>query len=246
MSYTAENKKYVCYLCQEKYKEYQKECPSCYGSFSVVSLPNGMSFDKKKTAKTAKKASEILKDEKTVRGIEGFEFLGLMPEKFNAIFFGKPGSGKSYLSLLLSDQIAKESKNKTVYITGEEDFEDRGFKKKLIDCKTSDNLIIECIEEKKELYEILEKYGKNANFFIDSISELELKKTEIKKITKWSEAILIMISHANKSGQLSGSNKIKHLTQMVVKVEKGIAKTEKNRLDYTQEEFNIFERISNG
>lgn len=243
MSSMAENN-YLCSICRSLHQKYSRCCNLCNGVFSIVKIPHSMSHQFVKTKKK-NVASKILEKKVKVKPIEGYEFLGEMPSKFNCMVYGEPGSGKSYFGLGFADTIAKLKKKKTIYFTSEEETSNRDLQKKLIDCQISDELFIESVKKEKDFRKILENdYGYKSNIFLDSVTSLKLSPEKVKEYSEKIKGIFVFTIHVNKKGNYRGSTAYKHDTQVEIKVSEGIAKTGKNRLGTSGGTYDIFERIN--
>ena len=238
-----ENKihRYLCARCRQTYAAKQKKCTKCKAIFSIVKVPASMQVSKPKRMV----ASEIMKQKTKGEKLEGFEFVGYLPNRFSCAIHGEPGAGKSYFAFQFADAIANKSKKRTFYCCSEEDFSGLDFQNKITYCKTSDKLEFQEIANKKELENFI-KNNQGANFIIDSASDLEIKPNYLKSIFrhkkngKHTVGILIYILHARTDGKHKGGTRMTHDPQLEIYAKDQVAYTGKNRFGKTGESFEIF------
>jgi signal recognition particle GTPase len=158
------------------------------------------------------------------------DFLGEPQKKFSALIYGSAGAGKSTFALRLAHYFA-ENHGKVLFIASEE-----GVNKSLRDKINlynlqSQNLLIGVPPERN--FEGTKKFieaNQSPFVFIDSVNHLQISAKEIEELRKkYPKIAFVMVFQATKQGQIKGSTEYTHNADIVVKVEKLQAYTEKNR-----------------
>jgi chromosomal replication initiation ATPase DnaA len=155
---------------------------------------------------------------------EYHQVIGELESGNSILIHGKPGGGKSYLCLGLAKALAMAGR-RVQYLRFEES--DNTLRKKLRALKIDGNYTIDFFSDT----EYKSCAGYNA-VFIDSIQMLPAFDEEtIKELKrKYPQSVFVFISQSTKSGQMRGSQMIPHQVDAVIKVEKGLAITEKSRI----------------
>lgn len=169
------------------------------------------------------------------------EFIGQPSIEFFMVIHGRAGSGKSTFSVQLAYYLA-ENFGTVLYISGEE-----GFSKTLKDKVVSNDAISENLyfADLHDLDEILTNVPSNRfNFLIiDSLNNLKIDVFGIRRMRDaFKGSAMIAITQSTKDGKMRGSNEIIHDCDIEVMVEKGQAKSIKNRFHSTDRFFSVFER----
>jgi len=182
---------------------------------------------------------DILLNNIPCRSIQGFEFIGELPDCFSMMLFGLPGSGKSTFALRFAGSLAYNNRV-TLYVSEEEAGASFTLKKKIIDnglVDTPNFLLIDQYKGKAHLRKFIEHYNVK-NVIIDSITSINLKPEEIKwyrdYVVHTLGGILILICHARKDEKpkYKGDSSVGHLVDIVCLVNEGLVTTDKNRLYY--------------
>lgn len=187
------------------------------------------------------------------------EFLGnKLSYPFKMLIWGLPGSGKSTLCMQLADQIS--TNHKILYIAGEELLNSDTLKDKQnrsIQPQNKKNCIFinrlpNCETEWKGLlYEKSLQNTPQVKFkivFYDSVTKLEITPFYVGAIANDCKMPFfnanfshVFITHAHKDGQMyRGDGSWAHEVDIIIKCERGIAITEKNRFGETGKELKIY------
>ncbi len=172
-------------------------------------------------------------------------FLGNLTYPFKMLVWGLPGSGKSTFCMQLANQLAAHQH--VVYVAGEEalgsptllDKQRRTLSKANAERCLFINRLPKSTDEWKGALQIghpLRPYGSRVVFY-DSVTKLDISPFyvdaaandfQLPDFAKWVSHIFI--THAHKDGQqYRGDGSWGHEVDIIVRVEKGIATTEKNR-----------------
>lgn len=166
-------------------------------------------------------------------------FLGEPETRFSYLIYGKPGQGKSTFALKFAYYLASE-KGKVIYNSSEE-----GVSKTLVDnlkrlsAANQYFLVTQC----KTLDELTAMLKQNPSpfVFIDSANNMNIKAQDIETLKKmFPKNSFIVINQSTKEGLLRGSQEFNHNADTVIKIENGVAQTEKNRYGKNGETFKIW------
>ena len=169
------------------------------------------------------------------------DFIGLPSTPFHIVIFGKPGQGKGFFSCEFSKYLSNNF-GKVLYISPEE-YGQTPFADKLIFYDmTSDPMRFitsgsSCLDDIcKDLEEENPKF-----VIIDSITEANLTDNQLKILkSKFPKISTISIAQTDKLGNIRGSQKLTHNTDVVLEVKQGFVYSLKNRLEgYHAEAFKI-------
>jgi endogenous inhibitor of DNA gyrase (YacG/DUF329 family) len=190
------------------------------------------------------------------------KFEGFLGKKisypFKMLIWGLPGSGKSTFSMQLADQIS--TNHKILYVAGEELLNSDTLKDKQnrsIQPRSKKNCIFinrlpnSETEWKTLLFEKSLQNTPQVKFktvFYDSVTKLEITPFYVDAIANdcrmpFFNANLshVFITHAHKDGQMyRGDGSWAHEVDIIIKCEKGVALTEKNRFGETGKVFQIY------
>jgi len=239
---------FVCLKCREEKPAYDMVC-SCGGGFTIVDIPpaSWKPIGKDSVPVTPK---DIRAQKIDARVVPGFGFLGQLPDCFSMLLYGKPGGGKSTFALRFADVLAR--RRKTAYIAAEEGVRSATMKKKLDD---EDIKALDLILEANNCQDVLDiiEHIEPTNVIIDSISVLNIKPRQLKRIKDKVKGVFIAIAQSTKQKggwSYRGRGEIAHLVDVVAYAEakvigefaRGIVVTEKNRLEIAGKAYKVFER----
>jgi predicted ATP-dependent serine protease len=223
-------KEYICFKCKMQYDIKLKTCLCGWqGTIfrnvskmpSLVSIKGSVPLDLLNKLPTEKKHK-----------IKDFEILGEVTEQKAIMVWGAPGSRKSTLCLMFMDRIAKTHPRLKHEIFSKEEGFKGTFREKTIRLGISGKNLF--VSAPKSFGEIIETI-KSKNLYsvcIDSVSSLKLNVDQMKEIAD-SVSTSLFIYHATKDNSYRGSTAHEHEWDIVVKVDNGIAKTQKNRFFLT-------------
>lgn len=171
-------------------------------------------------------------------------FLGKPQTNFFALIHGMSGGGKSHLALQFIVSLCKRF-GSGLYISAEEGFAPT-FQQKLKKLE-ADKILNLDIADIRQGEEILKSVPNKYHFiFIDSLNTMGIDVVMMRAIrAKFPDSAIICICQNTKSGELRGSNELKHDSDIVISVNNGTAITTKNRFKETGMEFNVFDVYKN-
>lgn len=145
--------------------------------------------------------------------------IGNPTEPFRIMIYGKPGCGKSTLSLKLAHYLAAEHNHRVLYITKEEGF---GYtmQEKLVRLNAVHPNLSLCDRMIPDL-------SRFDTVFIDSVNSLCLSPEKLQKLPKFTSFVYVFQS--TKDGHFRGSQEFEHDADTVIEVSDGVATTGKNR-----------------
>jgi predicted ATP-dependent serine protease len=150
--------------------------------------------------------------------------IGKPTRPFHLMFYGKPGSGKSTLTITFAHYLASEHNLKVLFVAKEEG-KSGTTKDKFVRLKASHANID--IAENIPCCNVLDNYDV---IVLDSVNELHLTPDDIRKMTeKHPKLSTVQIFKATKEGKFLGVSDFAHLVQAEFVCENGTAKAEKNR-----------------
>ncbi|WP_020402799.1 zincin-like metallopeptidase domain-containing protein [Gracilimonas tropica] len=166
--------------------------------------------------------------------------LGKLPKNFSLAIWGPAGSGKSTVAVDLA-KILVESLGKGIYCSSEEGA-GPSMQNKIKRLKADHkDLFVMDFEGMEDLKSAIKYSGAKFCIF-DSASMSHIKVADMENIhdfCKDSEVAFLYILHATKAGDFKGNTYLIHMPDTVLKVQDGIAKTEKNRFAETPQEFEV-------
>lgn len=153
-------------------------------------------------------------------------FFGTPEYGFCCVIYGRPGQGKSTFALQFAKYLASNH-GRVIYFSSEEGHT-KTMANKLKENK-HENLLISSAKNIVEL-EIDIRENPSPFIFIDSVNTYNLNVNQIEKLREdYPKISFILIYQSTKNGALRGSNEILHNSDILVRVENGMAETEKNR-----------------
>lgn len=169
------------------------------------------------------------------------DFFGTPQFSFHVGVFGRPGEGKSTFCVQFADYLAKNF-GKVIYISGEEGLA-KTVQDKLVNNGINNPYLF--FGDIRSYEEITSEIPNEYHFiFIDSLDTLKIDKFKVKALKEhYPQSSFVTISQSTKDGKMRGSQEIMHDNDVMVKVEKGIAVTIKNRFYRTGQEFRVFDTL---
>lgn len=163
--------------------------------------------------------------------------IGDPSEQFTAMFYGGPGCGKSTLAMEFAYYLAKEHAKKVLYIANEEKVSKTLQDKLKLVQGNHPNLNFVGVLRK-------DKFNEYDCIFIDSVNTLNVTPIDLEQIAASHPGLsIIYICQTTKEGKYRGSREFEHFADVVIKVENGVARPEKNRFG-GREEFVIFQTVN--
>lgn len=261
---------YICDNCGHKEYKWTGRCPSCgtWNSFSEtkVSKKQPVRLSDQGTAAAAPVPLASCATGEQVRIFSGIQEIdrvlggGIM--KGSAIMIGgEPGIGKSTLMLQLAESVSRQIK--VLYISGEESAPqikqraDRmGLSGKEMDilCETDLDAIMRVLNSGKYSFVILDSIqtaiSREMGNTAGTVNQLKYTCTTLTDWAKLKDAVVIMIAHVTKDGNISGPKTIEHMVDTVLYFENSgtdlrIVRASKNRYG-SIDEVAIFRMMEKG
>ena len=171
-------------------------------------------------------------------------FLGNITYPFKMLVWGLPGSGKSTFCMQLSNEIASE--RQLLYIAGEEALSSQTLldkQRRVIKGDSAKNFVFmnRLPKDEMEWKQVLNPTGSSLitsckAVFYDSVTKLDITPFYVDAVANdyrlpvFKSLSHVFITHAHKDGQqYRGDGSWGHEVDIIVRVEKGVATTEKNR-----------------
>jgi DNA repair protein RadA/Sms len=258
---------FVCQNCGSQFPKWQGKCPDCnaWNSFAEESFSSSPILRQKQTLKSQPiplcQISQNLPFIPTLPELDRVLGGGIVPASF-LLVGGAPGVGKS--TLLLQTASAVSSKNKVLYISGEEsEFQTRLRAKRLhaegenlfILHETSLEAILEHLKETKPTLAVIDSiqtlYKSDVSSSPGSVSQVRECAGELLRICKNLGIAIILVGHITKDGSIAGPRVLEHIVDTVLYLEGEnqkpvrILRAFKHRFGSTQD-VGIFEMTSNG
>ncbi len=154
-------------------------------------------------------------------------FLGRPSLNFNAIVHGMAGNGKSTLALQLAGYLS--GFGKVIYVSGEEGFNKTFADKLKITCSKNTEFGVADLRSYEEILAHV-KQGIYNFIFLDSLDTMKIGVAQMRHLRGLhNETAFITISQNTKAGLFRGSYELIHDSDICIRVEDGVAVTEKNR-----------------
>lgn len=262
-------KKYVCQSCGYESIQWLGKCPSC-GNWNTFAEE----FEKKvKTKSQSTRNSETKNlyslndkvEQKTIRlktGISEFDRVlgGGLIQGSVILIAGDPGIGKSTLVL----QAVSNLKDRVIYVTGEESFEQISLRASRLNIKnenlfilpeTNLNIILDIFERENPKVVVIDSiqtiYTDELDGSPGTIGQIRECTSALMNYAKKNNVAVIIIGHITKDGLIAGPKALEHIVDTVIQFsgEKNysfrILRAIKNRFGSTNE-IGIFEMHENG
>ena len=216
------------YLKTEEKTSDNQNCPP------IINLSNIGDPPEKNTV-TAKEVSEMYFPTWKLEGEFG-NLLGELSNPFYMMVYGSPGAGKSTFSFQFTNYLS-QTKGKVLLIPTEEGIS-KTLQKKILDHKAdSPNLHV-----LKATGAIKEQDLSGYPFIvIDSVNDANLSPKDLKDLkNKYPKTSFIFILQSNKDGTFKGGNEYLHDVDISIKLDNGVATTEKNRMKPKGETYIVF------
>lgn len=166
--------------------------------------------------------------------------LGKLPKNFSMAIWGPAGSGKSTVAVDFA-KVLVESLGKGIYCSSEEGA-GPSMQNKIKRLKADHkDLFVMDFDGMEDLKSAIKYSGAKFCIF-DSASMSHIKVADMESIhdfCKDNGIAFLYILHATKAGDFKGNTYLIHMPDTVLKVQDGIAKTEKNRFAETPQEFDV-------
>lgn len=216
-------KTYFCTKCGAESAEQLSFCLAC-GYFSTYA-PMIYLREHPLGAIKHKTAEQLIGSKIPYRELWG---LGLIPcnDRISCCVYGQAGAGKSYFMLRCADDISKHGES-VAFISAEEGFGETLIKKlrdleitsagiSIIENTNVENVISFCHEQKIHWC------------FLDSYSASQWNLIDLSSLRKNGIACIFSM-HITKDGDMAGEKAIEHAVDLVINIEQGKFKAEKNR-----------------
>lgn len=231
-------KKYICFKCKLQFDVKLNVCLCGWRKTIFKNKTGQASLVKIEGSVPLSFLNEIPPEKKSL--IEEFEIFGEVTNEKAIMIWGAPGSRKSTLCLMLMDKIAKTLPSLNHEIFSREE----GFKGTFREKTTrlgigGPNLFV---SEPKSFSDIMRRVQTKRleTVCVDSASSMKLSVAEMKEIAS-AVPTSIFIYHATKANSYKGGTDHEHEWDIVVNVENGIARTNKNRFHITSNQLDKFE-----
>ncbi|MBP7064889.1 DNA repair protein RadA [Ferrovibrio sp.] len=274
MAKHAEN--FVCQDCGAAYRKWQGRCDACGAWNRIIeeaapaAVPKGLSAGKGKTLNFASLTAQPEKLTRSQTGLAEFDRVlggGLVPG--SAILIGgDPGIGKSTLLLQASAQVARRGIT-SVYISGEEAVGQIGMRAqrlgladapvKLASANSLRDILagIEAATPKDGspvvivIDSIQTIFADNIDSAPGTVNQVRACSQELIRAAKRSNAVVFLVGHVTKDGQIAGPRVVEHMVDTVLyfEGERGhqfrILRAVKNRFGAT-DEIGVFSMTDGG
>jgi len=171
------------------------------------------------------------------------QLFGAPSHNFHCIIHGMSGHGKSTFAIQFANYLA-ENFGRVIYVSGEEGIGMTLNSKFSNHNAYSLNIDLADLRNYNDIFREITP-GSYEFIFIDSLDTMKITPAILRKIKEfYKKSALITISQSTKKGQIRGSNELVHDSDIVVKVEDGLATSIKNRFKETGLSFDVFRNNS--
>ncbi len=260
---------YVCQNCGSETSQYFGRCIICKEWNTIIEEEKNKHSSRKsiRSNKEKSKSFSEIQIQEFSRVQSGFNELdrvlgGGFVNGSVVLLGGEPGIGKSTLVLQAAANISIFKK--VLYITAEESLEQVKIRWERLDQKSSNlkifaenelSLIIEEIQKNLPTIAIIDSiqaiHSMEMESSCGSVSQVRSCSSELQKLAKESNIIVLIIGHVTKDGNLAGPKTLEHLVDVVLNFEGDqisshrLLRSFKNRFGATLE-LGIFEMNDNG
>ncbi len=168
-------------------------------------------------------------------------FIGEPSRTFSMAIHGPSGSGKSHLAVQFG-YYYNIMHGTVLYVSGEEGHSDTMTRKlsKYADTTKMNGYDFADITSKEELFKIVPK-NKYHLIILDSINNMRIGAEDLQDIcAHYCCSAIVAICQNTKKGEIRGSYEVVHNVQIKIRVEDGIAYTDKNRFRDDKPELEVF------
>ncbi len=167
------------------------------------------------------------------------QLIGSPEPNFYMLVYGKAGAGKSNFSYQFAEYLANNH-GRTLYISGEEGLSATVSQKINFNSAKSEYLDFADLKNVNQISSAVNT-NKYRFIIIDSLTTLKFEPADIANLRqKHPHLGVVCINQATKQGDARGSNEFNHDAQVLIKVDNGIATTEKNRYGTSKFDYQVF------
>ncbi len=230
---------YFCSACGGQSHKWSGQCAEC-GAWNTLSETIAVNPAKRKTgidsfAGSGSERIQILHEvlagdiQRIPTGISEFDRVlggGLVPGSV-ILIGGAPGIGKS--TLLLQAIVHLSSKNKTLYITGEESLQQvsmRAHRLGLADAEvsllaaTNVNSVLQHAQQAKPQVMVIDSiqtmYTEELQSAPGSVAQVRESAAQLVRYAKQTQTVLFLVGHVTKEGTLAGPRVLEHMVDTVL------------------------------
>lgn len=263
-------KYYVCSSCGNIAQKWLGRCPECDSWNSFVEETDSPAVSKTSTGSPNTKPvklsefSLLEKDSRIPTGVEEIDRVlgGGFVESSLVLLGGEPGVGKSTLMLQLARKLSQN--HSVMYVTGEESVKQLKIRALRLDAHNADilvygennlnNILFHCRNHNPEVIivdSIQTVFDPELTKSRGSINQIKETASKFLDYSKLSGAIVIIVGHITKSGDIAGPKILEHLVDVVLYFEGDrhnyyrIIRAVKNRFGSVNE-IGIFEMTGKG
>lgn len=217
---------YICTQCRQTFIfQPGVTCPKCNNIFFNFSLT-----EKKSRFRTA---SELIHRTLKLQTLDGFEFLGELPQKWQLLISGPPGQGKSTFCLRLCKNLARFGR--VLYWSFEEKFSDTLVMKLKLNGVNGQDIIFTDVENFDDFLKSCEAI-KPSSIVIDSLNDAAVETIQIKRVKSMGVSIGIYIAHFTKDERTyKGDASLKHEVDIYAEIRNFEVILKKNRVGRVSE-----------
>jgi DNA repair protein RadA/Sms len=265
-------RQYVCQECGAAYSKWQGRCDACNGWNSLVEeqmaapIPKGLGSGRGRILSLTDLKQETLPRPRYHSGMAELDRPlggGLVPG--SAILVGgDPGIGKSTLMLQLVAHAARQGDKPVIYVSGEESVDQTRLRARRLGlgdapvalmAETDLRDILATLETARPGLVIIDSIQTMFVSALESapgtVSQVRAAAQELIRFAKRTDAVMVIIGHVTKEGQIAGPRVMEHMVDTVLyfEGERGvpfrILRAVKNRFGAT-DEIGVFEMSDGG
>lgn len=216
---------YICVSCKKIFQNMPGiVCPICGGMLFAEEKIAGESPDSYKFFT----ADFLIKRKLNLKKLDGFEFMGELPKRWQLLISGPPGQGKSTFCLRLCKKLAETKK--VLYWSFEEKFNDTLVMKLKLNNITGNNIVFTAVDNFEDFLSVCSCVKPNC-IVIDSLNDAAVETIQIKRIKRIGVSISIYIAHFTKDEKTyKGDSSIKHEVDIYAEIKNFEVTLKKNRV----------------